>query len=102
MPMQESELINQEVEEMLRKGALHLVHSKDSQFLSNLFLVPKKDGGNRSVINLKALNSLILYSHFKMEGLHLLKYLLRENNFMCKVDRKMPAFAFLCTRIIKN
>ena len=54
MPMQESELINQMVEAMLRKGAVHLVHSKDSQFLSNLFLVPKKNGGNRPVINLKA------------------------------------------------
>ena len=42
--MQESKLITQEVEAMLRKGAIHLVHSK-SQFLSNLFLVPKKDGG---------------------------------------------------------
>ena len=67
---------------MLRKGAIHLVHSKESQFLSNLFLVPKKDGGKRPVINLKALNSFIPYSHFKMEGMHLLKDLLRKNNFM--------------------
>ena len=69
---------------MLRKGPIHLVHSKGSQFLSNLFLVPKKDGGNRPVINLKALNSFIPYSHFKMEGLHLLKDLLSENNFMSR------------------
>ena len=67
---------------MLRKGAIHLVHSKESQFLSNLFLVPKNDGGKRPVINLKALNSFIPYSHFKMEGMHLLKDLLRKNNFM--------------------
>ena len=46
MSMQESELINQEVKPMLRKGAIHLVHSKESQFLSNLFLVPRKDGVN--------------------------------------------------------
>ena len=45
MSVQEYELINQEVEAMLRKGTIHLVHSKESQFLSNLFLVPKKDGG---------------------------------------------------------
>ena len=62
MSMQESELINQEVEAMLRNGAIHLVHSKESQFLSNLFLVPKQDGGNRPVINLKALNSFTPYS----------------------------------------
>ena len=99
MSMQESELINQEVEVMLRKGAVHLVHSKDSQFLSNLFLVPKKDGGNRPVINLKALNSFIPYSHFKMEGLHLLKDLLRENNFMCKVDLKD---AYFCVPLHRN
>ena len=43
--MQECELINQEVGAMLRKGTIHPVHSKDSQFLSNLFLVPKKDEG---------------------------------------------------------
>ena len=52
---------------MLRKGAIHLVHSKGSQFLSNLFLVPKKDGGNKPVINLKALSlsSLTLTSKWK-------------------------------------
>ena len=40
MSMQESELINQEVEAMLTKWAIHLVHPKESQFLSNLSLVP--------------------------------------------------------------
>ena len=49
---------------MLRKGVIHLVHSKGSHFLNILFLVPKKDG----VINLKTLKSFISYSHFKMEG----------------------------------
>ena len=63
---------------MLRKGAIHLVHSKDS--LSNLFLVPQKYEGNRPVINLKPLNTFIPYSHFKMDGLHLLKDLLIEND----------------------
>ena len=45
MTMQESELINQEVEAMLTKRAIHLVHPNGSQFLNYLFLVPKKDGG---------------------------------------------------------
>ena len=92
MSTQESELINQKVETMLGKVTIHPVHSKDSQFLSNLFLILEKDGENRPVINLKALNSFITYSQFKMEGLHLLKDLLRENDFMRKVDLKDPYF----------
>ena len=44
MSMQESELNKLEVEAMLRKVAIHLVHSKDSHFLSILFLVPKNNG----------------------------------------------------------
>ena len=35
-----------------------------------------KDGGQRPVINLKELNTLIPYKHFKMEGLQLLKEIL--------------------------
>jgi len=47
------------------------------EFLSNVFLVPKKDGGFRPVINLKALNHFVPYEHFKMEGLHCLKDILQ-------------------------
>ena len=83
MSKQESRLINQEVEAILTQGAIHLVHPKRSQFLSNMLLVSKNDGGDRPVINLKALNSFIFNSHFRMEDLHLLKDLLRERAILC-------------------
>ena len=89
-------------EAMLTKGSIHLVHAKGSQFLRKFFLVPKKDGGSSPVISLRALNSFIPYSHFKMEGFHLLKDLLGENDFMSNVDLKDVYFASLCTGIIKN
>ena len=56
------------------------------EFLSNLFLIDKSDGGKRPVINLSSLNSFILYQHFKIEGLYLLKDLLQEGDYMCKID----------------
>ena len=55
---------------MLRKGAITLCTHQTGEFISNLFLVGKKDGGHRPVINLKHLNQFVPYQHFKMEGLH--------------------------------
>ena len=62
-------LINTEVQDMLVKGAIKQVQPCKGQFLSPVFLVPKKDRGNRPVINLKKLNQNIEYQHFKMEGI---------------------------------
>ena len=42
--------INSEIKKMLRKGTIQQVISESGEFLSNLFLVNKKDGGHRSVI----------------------------------------------------
>ena len=61
---------------MLEEGAIRgAIHCKD-QFVSHLFPVSKKDGGQRRVINLKDLSTFIPYKHFKMEGLYLLKKIL--------------------------
>ena len=45
-------------------------------FYSTLFLVPKKDGGQKPVVSLKALNEFVTVPHFKMESIHTLKNLL--------------------------
>ena len=68
-------------------------HQFPDQFLSNILLVKKKDGGNRPCINLKALTKFIPYKHFKMKRLHCLKYLLEENDFLCKIDLKDAYFS---------
>ena len=58
-----------------------------------LFLVPKKDGGQRPVINLKSLNSFVDAPHFKMEGIHTLKSLVLEGDWLVKVDLKDAYFS---------
>ena len=72
-------------------------HQKSSTikrgFVSNLFLVKKKDGGQRLVINLKQLNAYIPYCHFKMEALQNLKYMLQKGDYMCKLELKYVYFS---------
>ena len=52
-----------------------------------------EDGGHRPIINLKKLNEFIPHSHFKMEGIHMLKDLLRRGDFLAKIDLKDTYFA---------
>ena len=53
-------------------------------FVSEIFLVPKKNGGHRPVVNLKALNRFIIEEHFKMEGFHMVKDLVKPGDWMTK------------------
>ena len=80
---QQSLLFDQEISELLEKGAVQKAETIQEEFLSNLFLVGK-DGGNRPVVNLKKLNTFIPYDHFKMKVLQCLKFLLEQNDFLCK------------------
>ena len=85
---EEEELMQEEIQSMLEKDATEDAPSRGRGFLSTIFLVPKKDGGQRPVINLKSLNAFVHTEHFKMEGIHILKDLLRVGDWMVKVDLK--------------
>uniref|UniRef100_A0A1X7SEK6 Reverse transcriptase domain-containing protein n=1 Tax=Amphimedon queenslandica TaxID=400682 RepID=A0A1X7SEK6_AMPQE len=57
----QQELVSQEITELISKGAISELQTTPelgNGFFSTLFLVPKKDGGQRPVINLKRLNFL--------------------------------------------
>ena len=84
------ETVLDQVQELLNKGAVHLVKQPvvTEGFISSLFVVPKKDGGNRPVVNLKPLNQYITYKHFKMEGIHMLRDLLKLGDWLVKIDLK--------------
>ena len=72
----------------LTKQAVSKIPSNKG-FLSQLFSVPKKDGG---IINLKGLNTFVETVHFKMEGIHVLRDTLKPDDWMTKVDLKDAYF----------
>ena len=85
---QEAPLISQEVNELLQKGAIERTPFSRDGFYSHLFLVTKKDGPMRPVIDLSYLNKFILNKHFQMENLSCLKTLLLKGDFMTNIDLK--------------
>ena len=95
MSIEQFSLVEQVVLKMLEKGVIQKVVLTQGQLLSNLFLVEKKDRGNRPAIKLKNLNKFILYEHFKMEGLHCLKMFLEQDDLLRKIDLKEAYFSVL-------
>lgn len=91
----EYQILNKEIGEMLEKRAVEIVDPKNSvqdQFISTLFVRPKKDGGSRPIFNLKKLNEYVVYEHFKMEGFQVVKNIMIKRDFMCKIDLKDAYF----------
>jgi hypothetical protein len=85
MSQQMQAVCDEEVSNLLRKKAISLA-SNTPGFFSRIFAIPKKSGGYRPIINLKNLNQHIHYSHFKMEGLDIIKNLLKKGDWMAKLD----------------
>ena len=84
----EKRIINENVEALLSKGVIEQCSYTQGQFVSTIFLRPKKDGSHRFILNLKNLNNSVEYKHFKMETLDNAKLLMRKNCYMATVDLK--------------
>ena len=80
------ELIDKEINESLLKGAIQISENEDGEFISNIFLVKKKNGKFRPVINLRKLNSFIEYHHLKQETLEYILKSVGKNYFFTSLD----------------
>ena len=94
-------LIDLEIPQMLEKEAIHVFSLGELHqgFVSSILLVPKTRGGQGPVLNLGPLNPFIPYEHFKMEGIPMLKDMLRKGDFMVKIDLKD---AYFTVRVWQN
>ena len=64
-------------------------HFDPTGFLSNIFLVPKKEKDSfRMILNLKHLNKYVQTPHFKMESIKDVQRLVQKNFWICACDIK--------------
>nr|CAH7760283.1 unnamed protein product [Callosobruchus chinensis] len=91
--LKEQELISHSIGKMLKSGAISKVRPYKGQFLSKYFLIPKKDGTSRFILNLKNLNQYIATSHFKLEDHRVVARLIERNCCMAKIDLQEAYFS---------
>jgi ribonuclease HI len=72
----------------VREGIVVPVYSDYIMWWNRTFLVPKKGGEFRKVLNCRRINSLMQGVHFKMEDIKTVKELLLPNDFAVSLDLK--------------
>lgn len=82
----EIELIDNEIQILLSKSAIQISNPEKDEFISNIFLVQKKNGKYRPVINLKGLNQYVKYFHFKQENLQSVLLNISKNDYFTSID----------------
>ena len=83
---QEQEVIDMEIDKLLIKGVISETTHCPGEYISTIFVRPKKDGGHRLILNLKNLNEHVEYHHFKMDTLQSAIRLMTPNCYMASVD----------------
>jgi hypothetical protein len=73
---------------------------EDKCFISGIFVIPKSSGGFRPIVNLKGLNRFVEHFHFKMEGISVMKGMVRKGDFLRKLTFRMHTSPFPSTRSI--
>ncbi|CAH2086588.1 unnamed protein product [Euphydryas editha] len=84
--------IGEGVGKLLTMGAIVHCEPCEGQYLSKIFTVPKPNGGNRFILNLKQLNKFISTEHFKLEDTRTVTKLMTPGCYMSTIDLKDAYF----------
>ena len=82
----EKRAIDAKVNKLLAKKIIIESENEDGQFVSPIFLRPKKNGTFRLICNLKELNEFIVYRHFIMESLQSALRMMTKNCYIASID----------------
>ncbi len=87
-------VMEQEVDTLLRKEVIEVVppHERESGFYSQYFIVPKKDGGLRPILDLHQLNRSFMRLKFKMLTLKQVVSQIRSEDWFVMIDLKVASF----------
>ena len=87
--VEESLFIAKEIKRLLEKQVIAKCEHEAGEFISPIFLREKTDGdGFRLILNLKKLNQISEYNHFKMDTLKSVLDLVTPGVYMAKLDIK--------------
>ena len=90
--------IKNEIQSLLNKRVIKIVNHCNGEFISNVFVRPKRDGKFRMILNLCGLNEAVVYHKFKMSTLQSAINLMFKGCFMATLDWKD---AYYCVPIHK-
>jgi len=79
-------VINNEIQNLLKLKVIEEVQSIEGEYISSIFVRPKKNGEYRMILNLKGLNEYVEYHHFKMDTFETALNLIKPNCFLASVD----------------
>jgi hypothetical protein len=82
----EQGIIQTEINNLLRIGAIETCQSSNGEFISQVFARPKPSGKVRLILNLKPLNVFVKYEQFKLEHLEIVKDFMFSNDWLCSLD----------------
>lgn len=80
------------ISSLLKIGAISKCSHKKGEFISSVFLVPKPNGQDRFILNLKGLNKFVRTLHFKMEDYRTASKLITKYTYMGTIDMKDAYF----------
>ena len=84
---EEMTVIDKELENMLNKQVIKLTEHEEGEFISGIFLRPKKEAGKfRLILNLKPFNKFVHAEHFKMDTITTCIELMSQNCYMASID----------------
>ena len=83
---QQRHIVQCEINNLLRKGTIITSDATSPGFYSRLFMVPKKSGELRPILDLSALNKFISKSKFKMETPRDIRRVIRHGDWGTSLD----------------